>query len=122
MTLLLLLQLASAGLEIQPAPVIETETAVLVTREDGSAIGGATVRGIVHPGNHDEHEVAIGVTDARGRVLWTPDTSGRVTIRAGDQERDVLVAWKSAPTGVAMMLALLFLLGAASIGRSLTSR
>lgn len=107
MSPVLLLGLALAGVTFEAPPEPGGQVGVVVTAPDARPAAGATVRAIVGPGLPTEREVAIGITDARGRVLWQPDASGRVSVRADEQVQDVLVAWVAPPTDAVVMLALL---------------
>lgn len=116
--------LASAEIVLDPPPRV-AETSVITITRDGEPRAGATVRAILRPGLDRESEIAIGITDSRGRVRWTPDVAGVIEIRADGEQQRARVAWAGQQLGTAMILALLGALGlgATAIGwRRLTRR
>jgi hypothetical protein len=105
--LVLALSVALAAVTPESAPRLGLEVVVLVAEGDQPR-AGETVRAVHRPGLHSETEVAIGITDSRGRVRWTPERAGLAELRAGTDSRRVLVASR-APMGAQVMLVLLFL-------------
>ncbi len=89
-------------------PVLGVETVVSVTSEAGLPERGQTVRVVHRPDMHAEREVAIGITDARGRVRWTPEWPGVAEIRADESTRRLHVRTVSAgvPPSIHATLAL----------------
>ena len=64
---------------LEAPALIGAEVVIAVTDEQGDPAGGETVRVVHRPGLAGEREVAVGITDGRGRVRWTPDASGDST-------------------------------------------
>src|SRR5690606_23043937 len=79
-----LASLAWASITIEDPPRPGEETVVVVTDDAGRPRAGETVRVIHRPGLGGEREVAVGITDARGRVRWTPQMDGVTIVRAGE--------------------------------------
>jgi hypothetical protein len=71
-------------LEVQTPPTPGVETTVTVVDDLSRPVVGATVRATWRPGLAGEHSVAVGLTDARGQVPWTPKQAGTVVISARD--------------------------------------
>ena len=99
---------ALAGIDLQPEPTVGVETVVTVSRELRPS-RGETVRVVHQPGTSFEHERAIGITDARGRATWTPETPGTYELRAGIERRRGRIPYPS-PPGEALALGLVLLL------------
>jgi hypothetical protein len=83
---------ADAAVATEAEPHQGTETAITLTDADGQPASGETVRVVHRPGLAGEQELAVGITDGRGRVKWTPSQPGVTRIRAGDQVLLVRVA------------------------------
>lgn len=111
------LLLLAARAEILPeGPLRMGEEVVLrVTDDGGLESGGETVRVIHHPSTPRAFERAINITDARGRVTWTPETGGVAELRAGHQVLRVFVEPDVLPS---TPIALLLLLGVTGVGMS----
>jgi hypothetical protein len=99
--------LAFADLTTEPAPVVDTESVILVTQPDGTPLGGETVRVVHRPGMVGEAEVAIGITDTRGKVRWTPVEPGLSVLRAGEQSRTLQVGRIESPKALFALLLIL---------------
>ncbi len=104
MILALLTGLSAATVSLETEASVEVETVVVVTRADGAPMGGATVRVYYRPDLVGQREQAIGITDARGRIAWTPTHSGIARIQAADQARSLRVAPRGAPEGTLGLL------------------
>jgi hypothetical protein len=105
---------ASAAVTLDEAPAREgTESVLLVTDEAGDPRSGETVRVVHRPGLAGEKELAVGITDGRGRVRWTPEASGITRIRAGEEIEVIRVATVGLPTTPIVVLGLI---GAAGLG------
>jgi hypothetical protein len=108
----LLLALATASAEIRfESPPVVGEPVVIVVERDGRVGRGETVRVVHRPGTVHERERAIGITDGRGRVGWTPEEGGVAEVRAADETLPVHVRWAAAPTSTLTALLLVFLTG-----------
>lgn len=109
---------ASVTLDVEGEPVARegVETIVLVTDEIGDSQSGETVRVVHRPGLAGEKELAIGITDGRGRVRWTPETSGIAKIRAGDQVQLIRVVADRPPTTTGVALGLVACSGFLALG------
>ena len=79
---------------------------------------GRTVTVVFRPGLAGERELAIGITDGRGRVRWTPESGGHTVVHAGAETRDVVVRHAATPlrTLVPLLLLILASLGAMVLG------
>ncbi|TNE88311.1 MAG: hypothetical protein EP330_15430 [Deltaproteobacteria bacterium] len=112
---------AWAGIALSEDAVPGDEVTVTLTDDFEQPVQGATVRVIYRPGLTDSSEVAVGITDARGQVSWTPDQAGTATLIAGDQELPLALPWADAPAGSATVLVLLVAACLASAGYALWS-
>ncbi|MEQ1504121.1 MAG: hypothetical protein ABMB14_17895 [Myxococcota bacterium] len=104
---------AWAGIALETPPIRGGETVVVVQDDAGDARSGETVRVIHRPGLAGEKELAIGITDGRGRVRWTPEVDGVARIRAGEATTVVRVEPDEAPIASVVVLALV---SAAAVG------
>lgn len=111
--IVLLTTLAHASIELGAAPTVGDEIVVSVVDGQGRPARGETVRVIHRPGLPTEEERAIGISDARGRVTWTPDRPGRFALFAGDQRFEGRVPYPQPPPEP--MVGLLLLVGAAFV-------
>lgn len=100
---------ALAVIEIEPEPAVGVEVVISVRDDLERARAGETVRIVHRAGLFGQRELAVGITDGRGRVRWTPEGAGVVRIRAGDEIRAVRVPWRGPPSGTATLLAILAL-------------
>lgn len=107
---------AAATITPEAPPVLGEETVLAVLDDDGHPRAGETVRVIHRPGLTAEREFAIGITDGRGRVRWTPQMAGIARIRAGDEPLELRVGWSLAPTSIPLLLGLLGLGGLVALG------
>ncbi len=113
---LLLATLALAdGIALQADPELGVVIAITVTDAADRPAVGRTVRVIHRPELDGEKELAIGITDARGKVRWTPEQAGVAVIRADKMERRISVRHPSPP---ASTVTLLILLGLAALASS----
>ncbi|MBX2800924.1 MAG: hypothetical protein KTR31_24805 [Myxococcales bacterium] len=119
MTVLWLSHLAMAGITFESPPLHGAPTVVVVADDDGRPRAGETVRVVHRPGLSGEQEQAIGITDGRGRVRWTPAVPGRAEVRAGQEPLEVRVAWARAPLGTVLLLVLCALAGIVALGHGL---
>jgi hypothetical protein len=92
------------------------EVVLAVTDEAGDPRSGETVRVIHRPGLAGETELAIGISDGRGRVRWTPEVSGVARLRAGEEEAMIRIVPTSPPIVVVVTLGLLLLTSAGALG------
>jgi hypothetical protein len=90
---------ALAGVGFESSPRDHEETVITVTRE-GEAAAGETVRIVMRPGLGGSRELAVGITDGRGRVKWIPEGAGLTEVRAGAESVTVLVAGDLPPVTV----------------------
>lgn len=105
--ILLLASLAFAEIIVEPAPVAGTEVAITVLDDLSRPISGATVRAVARPGLARERDLAVGLTDNRGRVYWTPRDGGPVVLQARTDSTRVHVAYAQAPRESMVLLILL---------------
>jgi hypothetical protein len=94
---LLLTAIAHAGIVFEPAPQLAEETVLTVLDEQQQPVAGATVRAFHREGLAQARELAIGITDIRGRVKWTPAEAGPVRVDASKLSAEVFVAWPAPP-------------------------
>lgn len=104
-----LLSVAFAEITLEVPPVTGVETVVVVQDVRGEPRGGQTVRVIHRPGLAAEQELAVGITDGRGRIRWTPSATGVAWIRAGDEILPLRVAGPA--PGSALLLGIALLVG-----------
>lgn len=114
-----LASLAWASITIEDPPRPGEETVVVVTDDAGRPRAGETVRVIHRPGLGGEREVAVGITDARGRVRWTPQMDGVTIVRAGEERLSVRVLPTETPLGTVTLLVVLSLAALGSVGYGL---
>ena len=76
---------ALAAVTTESPPLEGVETRIALTDERGEPASGETVRVVHRPGLSGEQELAIGITDGRGRVRWVPAAPGVARIRGGDE-------------------------------------
>ncbi|MFK7931323.1 MAG: hypothetical protein AB8H79_24280 [Myxococcota bacterium] len=91
--ILLFSSLALAVLQVEAPPQAGTEVAITLLDDLSRPVAGATVRAIYREGISEERDLAVGLTDARGRVYWTPKQGGPVVLRAKRDELRVNVAY-----------------------------
>lgn len=104
--------LAMAGIDVSAPPEEGVEIVVQVTQDDGSPAAGETVRVTHRPTTTSPVERAVNITDARGRVRWTPELGGLADLRAGPQEMRVRIASRQVPADaltVTLLLCITFL-------------
>lgn len=119
MILALLASMAWATITIEAPPRPGEETVILVTDDAGRPRAGETVRVIHRPGLGGERELAVGITDARGRVRWTPQMDGVTVVRAGEERLSVRVTPAETPLGTVTLLVVLSLAALGSLGYGL---
>lgn len=116
------LSCALASVALESPPVEGTEVVIELRDARGDADSGETVRVVHRPGLAGSHELAIGITDGRGRVRWTPAEGGLARLRAGDQVLDLRIEPRRRPDLTVSMLAAVALLGAGLLGFSVGYR
>ncbi len=104
------------------APRAGVESTLLLVDAQERPVPGATVQVVHRGGLGGERQRAIGITDSRGRVRWTPELPGVAEVRAGDARRPVAIAWSRRPVGTLAALALLVLAGLGFAGYGWTPR
>ena len=117
--ILLLASLSWATIEVEEPVTAGQEVAITVVNDLSQPRPGLTVRAIYRRDLATEQDMAVGLTDARGRVYWTPKRGGPVTLRAKSEEQLVQVgyAWPDATSYVLGIPA--FILGFAMLGLGL---
>lgn len=106
---------ARAAISWEQDPRAGTESVIAVVDDAGAPRSGQTVRVVHRPGLAGEKEVAIGITDGRGRVRWTPDAPGVARLRAGDEEQLVRVGADHVDPTPLLILGLLLATGAGAL-------
>ena len=119
---LLLAIVAHAGIELEAPPELGVETVILVADDNGDGRPGETVRVVHRPGLAGEREVAVGITDGRGRVRWTPQLDGVAAIRADAETLTVRIPPAEAPREPLTLLVLLLVAAAVAAGYGLAPR
>ena len=104
----LLMFTVQAKLLMEPSPSPGQETIISVIKED-LPVRGETVRVIYHPRSAHEQERAVGITDARGRVSWTPEVGGQAILRVGNTDHRVRLPWSNTPFDTIVLVVLLLL-------------
>ncbi|HHO52478.1 MAG TPA: hypothetical protein ENK18_16825 [Deltaproteobacteria bacterium] len=116
MILVSVLAAAHAAITLEAPPVLGEETVVVVLDAEGHPRAGQTVRVVHRRGLAAQREFAVGITDGRGRVRWTPQMAGLARVRAGEEPLDVRIDWTLEPTSIPLLLGLLSLGGLAAFG------
>lgn len=98
------------------------ETVITLTDEHGDPASGETVRVVHRPSLAGEKELAIGITDGRGRVRWTPAEPGLARLRAGEEVQDVRILPAQAPTTTLVLIVLLAVAGVVAAALGLAER
>ena len=122
MIILWLSTLCLAGIQWDGAPVQGEPTVLAVTNDSGTPIQGETARVVYREGLAASEEVAVGITDNRGQVSWTPERGGTAIIFAGDRQRRVAIRYDRVPMDTAGTLGLVFGLCLASFAFGTTRR
>lgn len=119
MILLLLAGVAFGAITLERPPQPGVETVIHVADEEGRPRAGETVRVVHRPGLSGERELAVGITDARGRVRWTPQFDGITVVRAGEERLSLRVPPAETPLATVTMLVVLLLAALGSVGYGL---
>ena len=119
--ILFFLPAALAGVDITPSPVAGEASVVVATGADGDPRVGQTVTVVHRVGLPGEDEVAIGITDARGRVEWTPREGGVSELQVGDERLRISVGWAHRPQQTLLLISLLLFAGMGAIGYGVQS-
>ena len=107
----LLASLAFAEIVVEPPPAAGVETAVTVLDDLSRPISGATVRAVARPGLDGERDLAVGLTDNRGRVYWTPGRGGPYLLQVRTETKRVHVAYDGADNESMVLLIALGIIG-----------
>jgi hypothetical protein len=107
---------AWASLTFEPEPAEGSPTVITVVDDRQRPRSGETVRVVHRPELAATVEQAIGITDARGQVKWTPSQPGVAIVRAGDEASPVHVAAAASRPVIGLLLGLLALGAAAAVG------
>lgn len=103
-------------------PTQGESTELFIQADDGSPVSGATVTVTYRPGSSVEATDSVGTTGPSGRLVWTPETAGIVSVRAewagGSTSANVSVRFGSTPaSGIIIMIAAGLLLVGGSVVR-----
>lgn len=63
-------------------PSADRPTRVIVQDDSGTPVAGATIRAVYRPGSSVEYSAELGETGADGRLMWTPELAGIVSLEA----------------------------------------
>ncbi len=114
---------APAVVADDPFPLRGETTEIRVEGADGRPLAGVALRARYRPNSETAHTAEMGVTDAAGRVEWTPDDAGVVLLEAGDaaapiaQHRVSVRFGGFPPLGLlVMVVAAALLFGGAALG------
>ena len=117
-TVSLLSSAASADVVLREKYPTEGEnTELFIQADDGTPVSGAAVSVTYRPGSSVEATEAVGTTGPSGRLAWTPQTAGIVSVNAawdgGSTSANVSVKFGGTPAGglLIMVLAGLLLVG-----------
>lgn len=115
---------ARAGIALDAAPVAGADVTITVTDDFGDPRSGETVRVMHSPDLAAVREVAVGITDGRGQVKWTPVAAGVAELRVGNDPKRVRIAPDRLDPTTALLLGLLGIvgLGATVVGLSPLAR
>jgi hypothetical protein len=108
---------AALDLSVEPEFPVQGEEARLVVTDGEEPAAGAVVRATYRPNSEVSTEEEIGVTDARGVLVWRPADAGMVQLdaRKGDDSagRAVSIRFPSPPSQglVVLLIAGLILFG-----------
>ena len=102
---------AATDVTLEHPPRVGDETVIAAVDDRGDPRAGLTVRVFHRPGLTGQRESAVGITDGRGRVRWTPERPGVTEVRVGDTPLTVRVGYASTPPSVPLLLVLLALAG-----------
>jgi hypothetical protein len=109
---------ASADVVLREKYPTEGEsTELFIQADDGSPVSGAAVTATYRPGSSVEAVEEVGTTGPSGRLAWTPQTAGIVSVNAvwedGSTSSNISVRFASAPAGgiLIMIVAGLLLVG-----------
>jgi hypothetical protein len=116
-----LLANAHGSITLGDAPQVGVETRITVTSEE-QPLAGETVSVIHRPGIAGETEIAVGITDATGRVRWTPARPGVTTIQAGQRRETLRVGASFPPPSAITLLGLILMAGLGSLLYGLKAR
>ena len=109
-----LLGSAHGSILVEEPPELGVSNWITVTSGD-RPVGGETVSVVHRPGIAGEQEIAVGITDARGRVRWTPARSGVTTIQAGPRRDTIHVTAVIPPPEAITLLGLIIMAGLGSL-------
>lgn len=108
--MMLFLPFAMAAIQVDGELVAGQEVILHVFNEEGGPAAGETVRVTHTPSLPSSVERAINISDARGRVVWTPEHSGVAEVRAGSQSHRMRIRPAGPPPAALSILTILFLL------------
>lgn len=114
--LMLWLSVAFGALAIEPSPAVGQPTTIIVSDDVDQPRGGVTVRVRHRPGLTGETEVAVGVSDSLGRVVWKPEVPGVAEIRVDAESLPIHVAAAEQPVVSLTLLGLLALAAVTALG------
>ncbi|MFT7518633.1 MAG: hypothetical protein ACI9MC_000765 [Kiritimatiellia bacterium] len=113
----LLLLLSARADIILDAPAIEgQETSITIINDLSQPQSGVTVRVLLRNGLPGERDLAVGLTDSRGKVFWKPKTGGIAIIKISGQTLAVPVQHDRPPRGPLVLMGLLALAALAGLG------
>ena len=104
--LLLWIHLGIADVLITPDAQQSSLVTFTVLDPLSNPVSAATVRVTVHPGIATERQWTLGITDAEGRITFTPEVGGPYQLEVGNERLDFRVNWtRVAPeTGFSLFL------------------
>jgi hypothetical protein len=119
LAMLLLAPAAAFAVELSVDPVYPAKgkDALITVIHEGQPISGAEVRVTYRPNSEVLREAEVGVTDASGRLTWSPDDAGMAELAVeapeGSATRSVSVRFPGPPIQgiVVLLLAGLVLFG-----------
>lgn len=122
MMFFLLFSVSRAEIVVEGSPRVGEELVLHITDARLADAGGETVRVTHHPGGPHAFERAINITDARGRVRWTPEAGGVAELRAGPQVLRIQVERSELPQTPLALSVLLLVTGLGAMGAGFRRR
>jgi hypothetical protein len=105
---------AYGSIVVEDEPRVGVSTWISVA-SDERAVAGETVSVVHRPGIAGEQEIAVGITDASGRVRWSPKRPGVTIIQAGPRRLTTQVSASFPPPEAITLLGLIIMAGLSSL-------
>jgi len=107
---------ARAGIDTTPVfPTEGQQATISVTADDGAPVAGAAVEAVYRPGSKVSRSETLGTTGPDGRLTWTPDGAGIVSLQTSGEGQPALSTNLSVRFRGVPLSGLVILLGAGVI-------